>query len=507
MRRPLSFSLVVVLSACAKGGGGETPQANHNLACPVTPKASMMSAIQAGEPQDPFAIRGKVLLNEDEAGIQSERTLNAGTELVVLTQPNCDLPGALSKQLEGDQNQRFRSWTLKSPTTLAKVSKLAEKDECVLGVADGSTAYTTEVDPRAAQQAHLQRLEIEPALPLVYAAPFEKDVTIAIIDTGITLEHEDLKEALWINDGEIPGNGLDDDGNGYIDDVNGFNFAANTGSPKHVGTWSGRQHGTHVAGLAAAVRDNGVGISGIMGSGAKIMALNVFGENPGASVKNIANAIVYAADNGADVINMSLGGRGRSAAYESALAYAIKKGVTVFAAAGNASQKIGPENFASPASYSPGLSGMLSVASMDTVNMNLSRFSNYSSTEVELATYGSEDSVKRLGLLSTWIGGSFKLYDRIQGTSMASPVAAGAGGLAIRMLRARGYSPSPATIEGILQVSAQSLPQLLSYVVDGQSLNLRTLAEYIDKNYPVVTSSEKPIDPGAPQRTEKACAN
>ena len=123
---------------------------------------------------------------------------------------------------------------------------------------------------------------------------------LAIIDQGVDLEHPDLVNNLWTNVGEIAGNGIDDDKNGFIDDIHGWNFAEN------ISTIKKGHHGTHVAGIAAASGNNGIGISGVAWN-AKIMSLDVFPSNASADVKDIVPAIYYAVNNGAKVINMSLG--------------------------------------------------------------------------------------------------------------------------------------------------------------------------------------------------------
>jgi subtilisin len=321
-----------------------------------------------------------------------------------------------------------------------------------------------------------------------------------VIDTGIELAHEDLKNVLWRNPGEIPANGIDDDHNGYIDDVNGYNFATHNGSPQYLTSVTGYQHGTHVSGLAAAQASNGLGGSGVMGSGARIMMLNVFGDSSGASTSDIANAIRYAADNGASVINISLGGSGRSATYESAITYALRKGVAIFAAAGNEHAELGPDYWMSPGSYGQQFDGMMSVGSIDSANGALSAYSNFSSTFVEILAPGSEDSRGRLGLLSTWPGNK---YARIQGTSMSSPVAAGAAAIAFSLMRERGYDPSAATIEYVMAAASIHTPELYGYAAGGRVLNVKSLVEFIIATYPRVTGNH--IDPGVPGF--KACGH
>ena len=127
------------------------------------------------------------------------------------------------------------------------------------------------------------------------------NVTVAVIDGGIDINHEDLDDNLWVNPGEIPGNLIDDDNNGLTDDYHGWNFANN--SPLNIGD----NHGTHVAGTIGAEGNNNTGVTGVTWD-VNLMSLDVFGGPLGGSDIAIIDAIYYAVNYGADVINMSLGG-------------------------------------------------------------------------------------------------------------------------------------------------------------------------------------------------------
>lgn len=142
--------------------------------------------------------------------------------------------------------------------------------------------------------------------------------TIAVVDTGVDLTHPDLIDQLWTNDGETPGNGIDDDGNGVEDDLHGADFVDESHPlPDPDGTPDGdpndfHYHGTHVAGTAAAEAGNGIapdegGIAGVA-PGAEVMAVRVLDAEGRGDTAAVAEGIVYAAENGADVINLSLGG-------------------------------------------------------------------------------------------------------------------------------------------------------------------------------------------------------
>lgn len=135
----------------------------------------------------------------------------------------------------------------------------------------------------------------------------DKDLIVCVCDTGVCPTHPDLADNIWVNEGEIPDNGIDDDGNGYIDDVNGYNFVYST--RKAIGPGD---HGTHVAGTISAVNNNGVGVCGIAGGsgkkdGVRIMSAEIFEGNDSATISNVAKAIRYAADNGAVILQCSWG--------------------------------------------------------------------------------------------------------------------------------------------------------------------------------------------------------
>ena len=138
----------------------------------------------------------------------------------------------------------------------------------------------------------------------------DPDIIVAVVDEGVKYNHPDLKDNMWVNKGEIPGNGIDDDGNGYVDDVYGYNFVN-----KGAISWDKNGdlgHGTHCAGTIAAVNNNGIGVAGIAGGsgkgdGCRIMSCQVFSGSSGGSVSTMVRAVKYAADMGASIISCSLG--------------------------------------------------------------------------------------------------------------------------------------------------------------------------------------------------------
>ncbi len=154
-------------------------------------------------------------------------------------------------------------------------------------------------------------------------------VVVAVIDSGVDILHPDLQSNIYINPGEIAGNGMDDDGNGFVDDIYGWDFSDHDNNPMDT-----NGHGTHVSGTIAGVADNLYGVAGLA-HGCRIMAvrgLNTWGSGYDT---DLVQSIQYAAMNGAQVINNSWGGEGRSQAYQDAVDFAHGMGVVVVCAAGN----------------------------------------------------------------------------------------------------------------------------------------------------------------------------
>ncbi len=246
-----------------------------------------------------------------------------------------------------------------------------------------------------------------------------KGTVVAVIDTGVDYTHKDLADNIWVNEGEIPGNGIDDDGNGYVDDVYGVDFVEGDSDPMDE-----HGHGTHVAGIIAMTPGNGGGVG--VAYGAKIMCVRAGQANGSFASTDIAKAIKYAADNGADVINMSFGGTGRSYLVESALQDAFPSCVLV-AAAGNDGL---PTNDAMLAGYlftediyPAGYKYVLGVMATDN-NKSLASFSNWDFKEGQNCEY--EMAAPGVNIYSTLPGNRYACWS---GTSMATPNVAAAAAI------------------------------------------------------------------------------
>ncbi|MCC5871942.1 MAG: S8 family serine peptidase [Gammaproteobacteria bacterium] len=230
------------------------------------------------------------------------------------------------------------------------------------------------------------------------------DVVVAVIDTGVDYTHEDLVANVWINPGEIAGDGIDNDGNGYVDDIYGWDFWSNDADPMDE-----QGHGTHVAGTICAEGNNGIGVSGVVWR-CRIMALRFLGPDGGFTSGAIA-ALQYAVDKGVKVSNNSWGGGGYSSALYDAIRNAGKSGHLFIAAAGNdATNTDSTPHY--PSSYD--LDNILSVAATNNKDQ-LAGFSNYGAKTVDLGAPGVD-------IASTTINSG---YAWSSGTSMAAPHVAG----------------------------------------------------------------------------------
>jgi subtilisin family serine protease len=233
----------------------------------------------------------------------------------------------------------------------------------------------------------------------------DKKVVVAVIDTGIDYLHEDLKENLWENPGEIPFNGIDDDGNGFVDDFYGYDFVSSDSDP-----FDDNEHGTHVAGTIGAKGNNGIGSVGVCWD-VSLMALKAFDEQGNGSVAEAIEAIHYAVENGARIINASWGLDERSRALDEAAQFAAQAGVLIVAAGGNN----GWEAPFYPASFDT----VLAVGASDARDAR-ALFSNYG-PYVDVAAPG-------VNIFSTL---PENRYGFQSGTSMAAPHVSGAAALVL----------------------------------------------------------------------------
>lgn len=296
-------------------------------------------------------------------------------------------------------------------------------------------------------------INIEEAWNAYSQAPSKRPVTVAIIDTGVDISHPELSQAIWVNEDEIPGDGIDNDQNGYIDDINGWNFFSDS-SQVYVGDED--SHGTHGAGTIAAARGNG-GIAGITDNQyVKIMVLKALGTQEGmGSTEDVLAAIQYAQANGASICNLSFG----SDHLDPSITQAIQSSNMLFVvAAGNGdSRQIGYDIDTNPI-YPASLDApnIISVANL-MFDGNLDESSNYGPVSVDLAAPGSY-------ILSTITGNG---YGYMSGTSMSAPMVTGVAAMV--------YSACPqldlAGVKQVLLDSARPMESLNGKVLTGGMLD------------------------------------
>lgn len=253
---------------------------------------------------------------------------------------------------------------------------------------------------------------------------------IAVIDSGIDIDHPDLIKNIWKNSSEIDNNGVDNDNNGFIDDVYGWNFVENNPNPRPVlvsgANDDGLNHGTMIAGIIAATVNNNIGISGIADK-SKIMALRALNDKGEGKINDVIRAIDYAINNGADVINLSFSGSTYSQAFKEAINRAHKAGLIVVSAVGNSNFNLS-KNPSYPACFdSEDKKGrVIGVSAVDTIDQK-TPFSSYGPNCVDISAPGSSFFSSSFYDLEAK---DYKEYTGYwSGTSMAAAVVSGTLGL------------------------------------------------------------------------------
>lgn len=297
----------------------------------------------------------------------------------------------------------------KGEDVLTRLNLLSYEDD--IEYAEPDLLYTAErIVPNDPSFVNLWGLEMIGAPEAWTVTRGDSNVVVAVIDTGIDYLHPDLRDNIWVNAGEIPGNLRDDDGNGYVDDVYGYNAISPSQPPA-----DDNRHGTHVAGTIGAVGDNQLGIVGVNWR-VKLMALKFLDREGSGYLSDALEAIDYILTmkrRGVNirVVNASWGADTYSRALEEAIERLKAEGILFIAAAGNGSTNVRQY----PAAYE----SVLSVAAVDQ-NGDLAYFSNYGDW-VDLAAPGRS-------ILSTVPGGG---YASFSGTSMAAPHVVGVAALAL----------------------------------------------------------------------------
>jgi thermitase len=293
-------------------------------------------------------------------------------------------------------------------------------------------------DPDISKQWSLAKVQAEQAWKVGVGS---KDVVVAVIDTGVNLEHSDLKANAWINKKEIPGNGIDDDGNGYVDDVNGYDFADKDADPDDETSGQNPGHGTHCAGIVGAVGDNGKGISG-MSQKVSIMALRFLNASGSGDLMDAVKAIDYAIENGAQIISASWGASVKAPQAQpitEAISRANDKGVIFVAAAANDGKN--NDKFEVYPANTP-LPNVVTVAA-STNSDGKPSWSNFGRAKVSISAPGEN-------IYSTL---PKEKYGELSGTSMATPLVSGL----IALMLSHNKDLNPVQAKALIQASGKKV--------------------------------------------------
>lgn len=327
---------------------------------------------------------------------------------------------------------RMSHWNWEGPLSVAEVQAVlsgtgfADKIEFaepnyMLNTANPEVETFSGVTELTAAQPYSNQLQ-DLSVTLTPIQPTSPRPIIAIIDSGANINHESFTDvdALWKNSGEIPSNGIDDDGNGLVDDYHGYNF-----KDKNSNLSDQTGHGTHVAGIALGVGHDIFDLTQDSNmfpdqrAKVQLMILKFIGPTGGATSDAI-NAVFYAVNKGARVLNNSWGGPNYSRALEDAILFAYEREVVFVAAAGNSTSDNDTKAIY-PANYN--LPNVISVAATDNSD-RLTSFSNFGASSVDIAAPGSF-------ILSVSSDFSNSGFRTLSGTSMSSPMVAGVAGLAL----------------------------------------------------------------------------
>lgn len=415
------------------------------------PRTNVLAEMRIGKPEVPY--RSDELLVKFNQSADTE-----GTEAELLAVGADTVRGfRRPRQVQATQMDNWRHIRLKQGLDLeATMEKIAEHP----GVEQVERnymvyAHVTPNDPRFTDMWNLHNIgQTGGASNADIDAPEAWDsetgdgsVIVAVLDSGVDYNHQDLADNMWVNRHEVR-NGIDDDDNGCVDDIHGCDFANNDGDP-----FDDLSHGTHVAGTIAAVGDNGIGVVGVNWS-ARIMAIKFLTASGQGSISDAVDGLLYAIDNGAQIINNSWGGAS-SSLFEDAIATAEQSGVLLVFSADNGGQDC-EINSCLPAELTD--PNIISVAATNDDD-DLADFSNFGSISIDLGAPG----------VDIWSTTPNDTYDgTFSGTSMAAPHVAGAAALIVAQDPRRGYSD----VKGLILACVDAVPALAGKTVTGGRLNI-----------------------------------
>lgn len=419
--------------------------------------------------------------------------IESGEKLLVTVKNQCHLensqPGLFSRnlnQLTPQAEMTTFSYRVSSRALGETLYQEMLNDECVIEIdrdVQFSVSNVPPTDPLYANQRYLASVNHSQA----FAGAFNQfnginqEIRVAIIDSGVDVNHPDLINQFATQNGMILGlNGMQPGSRDFSD--SGY-------------------HGTHVAGLMAAQANNSVGMSGVAGLNIKLMPVKASDDGVSISASAVTNGIRWAADNGAKVINLSLGGETRLQAWLDAIRYANQRGALVVVAAGNDGRMLSAQTPTYPAMFSTEASGVLTVGSFDATSVTRSSFSNFSPQFVNLFAPGS-DGVN--GILSTvptnLLASGFASRasgQPIQGTSMAAPLVSGAAALVAGLAQSRGFSITPEQIKRFFDQGSVTNANFMNLGQSGKILDIKRLVDSVASDTGLALNSAAPRNQAA----------
>lgn len=392
--------------------------------------------------------------------------------------------------------------------TVAQGQQLLRPQPLVRSVSPDRVAYPSRTpnDPYYEQQYFWPLIQADRAWDIQTGSA---QVVVAVVDSGVDLRHEDLATRIWTNPREIPNDGIDNDGNGFVDDVNGWDFYHNNNDPSPNGSGASTDyqrgvvnHGTHVAGVIGAVTNNGVGIAGHDWA-CKIMPVQIFRD--GSSLFSIIlDGFEYAVNNGAQVINLSLGG-GYTEIWDEPIALANALGIAVVAAVGNESTPFRryyltdlEESWLSPVcNDGPSFldNYVLGVGATDADDLvtDFSVLSQSSRPFLDVMSPGAE-------IFSTYYfnpaEGFLESYGMMSGTSMACPITAGL----VALVKAQSPQLTPGQIYAQIKAACDNIdsqnPQNVGQMGSGRINSANSLGDMPPGPARGVMAADTPGDQG-----------
>lgn len=500
----ISMSLLFFYQNCSQGFEIAEPIDLSSQCVQPNGKTSLKSAQLKSVIRKPFLKTKVKLLKETVPSIAHYTLLVDYAECSSLQ--NTPLKNLRILDLEKEQLNNYRPksiWAYNIELTDVELSELKSEISdisCIIGLEEAPSRFEHLAfnvnDSLYPQQEHLQdsqagSMGFQRAVEYIHSklgtqSP-SRPVVVAQIGRGVDGTHPDLVQSMWRGPNNLYGYNLD------------FPSLQPRETPRCSGTCTQIDvdyfvgHDTHIAGLIAATTNNSIGIAGINLNNTQIMAVKI--AEGSATYTSLVNGINWAADNGADVINLSIGFFDGGSAIQVALSSAIAKGVFISMAAGN----FGNTDIIIPANYGKSLSGAITVGSVDSDNGLKSCFSSYGSSFVEIGATGARSGpdttcvndlefIDIHGLLSTGLRATLnfypnyppsvqQVYRRIAGTSMSAPMVAAAGAWIIAIHRLQNKAdPSPQEIESIILNSADRVPELNNFFENGRRLNLYNIA-------------------------------